>query len=237
MGGESKGVGHKARTTPGRPAKPAAVKPNPRLATPAKAKTGQKDSAAKPAGQGWEMGAGKAKRPDGVAPQAPVAAARRARPASDDLSTGFSIMTSAYDDAIRKYALAAGLAPRLVKAIIWQESRGNPKARSPRGAIGLMQMLPRTATGIVTDNFTKPPPAGNMAARLQQPDFNIQMGTRYIASFDEDYDRLKSDILKLAAYNAGPPTVDKLGRVPRNGQTEHYVKTIMDIYYGRADAK
>jgi soluble lytic murein transglycosylase-like protein len=117
---------------------------------------------------------------------------------------------------IEKSAAAAGLDPRLVLAVVMEESGGNPSARSPVGARGLMQLMPGTARQLGVHNALDP--AANLAG-----------GSRYLSEQLERFDgRLD---LALAAYNAGPGAVDRAGgRVPGFRETRGYVQRVMARY-------
>lgn len=120
-----------------------------------------------------------------------------------------------YDDIIKKYTDLYGLDFNLVKAVIMVESNFNAKARSPKGAMGLMQLIPATAYrfGVV-----KP----------FDPEENIRGGTRYLRFL---VDMFKGDLkLVLSGYNAGENLVKRLGRVPDIQETRNYVRRIIDIY-------
>mgnify|MGYP000886241268 CR=1 FL=1 len=119
------------------------------------------------------------------------------------------------DAAINKYSDQFGLDPKLVRAVIKQESGFQPLALSTSGAMGLMQLMPGTAAGLgVTDAYN-----------IEQ---NIKGGTQYLyyqlKAFDGD---LK---LALAAYNAGPNAVRKYNGIPPYEQTQDYVKKVLKYY-------
>ena len=120
----------------------------------------------------------------------------------------------------QKLILAAAsryhLDPDLIHSVISIESNFNPKAVSPKNARGLMQLMPRTAEILgVKDSF--------------DPEQNIEGGTRYLRDLLAKY---KNNLtLALAAYNAGPDTVDKYGhRVPPYLETMKYVQRITKTY-------
>lgn len=112
-------------------------------------------------------------------------------------------------------AAASGLDPALVLAVVVRESGGNSQAVSHRGAVGLMQLMPGTAGDLGVTDAT-------------DPRQNLHGGARYLAAMLRRYD---GDLdLALAAYNAGPGTVDRLGRrVPDYPETQRYVQAVKDL--------
>ena len=105
--------------------------------------------------------------------------------------------------------------PRLVLAIIQQESRFNARARSHKGAIGLMQLLPETASRFGVSN-------------IYNPEQNIKGGVRYLSWLLNEY---RGDVaLALAGYNAGEKAVDRYKGIPPYKETQNYVKRILKIY-------
>lgn len=115
---------------------------------------------------------------------------------------------------IDKHAALNGLSPDLVRAVIQQESGGNPRDVSTAGAQGLMQLMPEEAQEFgVHDPFN--------------PEQNIAAGTRMLKGLMRDF---KGDLpLALAAYNAGAPTVRKYNGIPPYPETQNYVKNIMKM--------
>ena len=105
-----------------------------------------------------------------------------------------ALPTGVYDQLIATTAARYGFDPALVKAVITCESQFNPLAQSPRGAQGLMQLMPATQTLLgVRDAF--------------DPQDNVEAGVAYLAMLQRTFpDRLA---LVLAAYNAGPHTVSR----------------------------
>lgn len=123
-----------------------------------------------------------------------------------------------YDDLVMKAAERHGVDPNLIFAVMRQESGFKPRARSYKGASGLMQLMPATAARFgVTDIF--------------DPAQNIEGGTRYLRFL---LDLFNGDVeLALAGYNAGEGAVIRSGyRVPRYRETQHYVQVI-SARYGR----
>lgn len=109
----------------------------------------------------------------------------------------------------------AGVDPRFIHAVIQQESRYDPKATSPVGARGLMQLMPATAKRFHCDD------ASDQAC-------NVEAGTKYLAWLLK---RFNGDVkLALAGYNAGEGSVDKYQGVPPYPETQNYVNTIVSNY-------
>jgi hypothetical protein len=116
-----------------------------------------------------------------------------------------------FNDTIEDQSAKQGVSPDLVRAVIQAESAFNPIAVSPKGAMGLMQLMPATAREYgVSDPF--------------HPEQNITGGVRYLKSLLERYD--DNVELALAAYNAGPGNVEKYGDVPPFPETRRYVKKV-----------
>ena len=106
-----------------------------------------------------------------------------------------------YEHIIRGHAANHDLDPALVAAVVYAESRFDPNARSPAGAIGLMQLLPDTAKGIALRTGGD----GFVVADLRDPEINIRYGTWYL---DHLRARYRDMSVVLAAYHAGPGSVD-----------------------------
>ena len=98
----------------------------------------------------------------------------------------------------------------VVEAVAWQESRFNQAAVSPKGARGIMQLMPGTASILGVD-------AGDMRS-------NIDGGTAYLGQQIRRFGDLR---LALAAYNAGPEAVQRYGGVPPFAETQSYVRAIL----------
>lgn len=124
--------------------------------------------------------------------------------------------TDKYDELITTASELYGVDSRLVKAIIKAESDFNPRAVSKKGAMGLMQIMPENFQHLDIQNPF-------------DPEENIMGGTRY---FRYLYDRFDGKLtLSLAAYNAGPTTVDNYNKtIPPYRETEQYVQRVLRYY-------
>ena len=122
-----------------------------------------------------------------------------------------------FAELIDHAAREASLDPALVHAVIHVESRYNPAARSPKGALGLMQVLPATAARYGVADATRSVKA------------NLSVGTRYLRDLMSQFDdRLE---LVLAAYNAGENAVVRYGqRIPPYPETQRYVPAVLEKY-------
>ena len=115
-----------------------------------------------------------------------------------------------------------GLDPRLVGALVHVESAYRPQARSPKGALGLMQIMPATGAryGVGTPQ------------ELLDPATNIEVGTRYLRDLHQLFDGQVE--LVLAAYNAGEGAVKRHGnRIPPYRETQDYVRKVLRLYRDR----
>lgn len=118
-------------------------------------------------------------------------------------------------EAVERSALVHGIEPGLVFAVITAESNCRRRARSRAGALGLMQLMPKTARWLgVRDPFSHSQ--------------NIDGGTKYLAHLLELFE---SDVpLALAAYNAGPTRVRRYGGIPPYRETRNYVRKVISYY-------
>ncbi len=129
---------------------------------------------------------------------------------------GSPVNSKAFDDLIQYHASSKGVDPSLVKAVVKAESNFNPRAVSPKGAQGLMQLMPDTARLMkVGDPFN--------------PEENIRGGTGYLKMLD---DLFRGDLeLMLAAYNAGPNRVmEHKMKVPPIEETRNFIKRVKHYY-------
>ena len=120
--------------------------------------------------------------------------------------------------AIHRTSASLGLSPALLEAVAWRESRFNPAAVSPKGALGTMQLMPATARELGVDP--------------DDPEQNIAGGGLYLRRMLHRYG---GDLrLALAAYNAGPGAVDRHGGVPPYPETRAYVAAILGRLAGQS---
>lgn len=124
---------------------------------------------------------------------------------------------SPYSALIRDSAQRHRLDPRLLTAIIHVESRHRPDARSRKGAVGLMQVMPATGARYGVHH----------TRQLFDPAVNIDVGARYVSDLMDSFGSLE---LVLAAYNAGEGAVMRYGnRVPPYPETRGYVRQVMAL--------
>jgi soluble lytic murein transglycosylase-like protein len=125
--------------------------------------------------------------------------------------TGPPPVPTQFAGALTQAAASANVSPTLLAALVWQESRWNPRAVSPKGAMGLAQLMPGTARDLGV----------NPADPLQ----NLVGGARYLRQLLDQFD---GNVEKaLAAYNAGPARVRSAGGVPAIAETRAYVSSIV----------
>ncbi len=118
-------------------------------------------------------------------------------------------------DLINAHSEKYKVDPKLIYALIEQESRFNRFAVSPKGAAGLMQIMPATQKELgLADPF--------------DAEKNMDAGVRYLKAM---LDRFETETLALAAYNAGPEAVDKYNGVPPYKETRDYVLRVVDRYF------
>jgi len=123
---------------------------------------------------------------------------------------------------INKYAQVYGVDPNLVRAVMRHESGFNAAAVSPKGAQGLMQLMPGTAALMGVKNPF-------------DPEQNIAGGVGYLRRC---LDRFQQNVpLAVAAYNAGPESVARLGAIPPYQETQAFVNNVMGAYTGPTQVK
>ena len=134
---------------------------------------------------------------------------------NDSIRAEFFASSIPYGNLIHEKAEKYNVDPALVAAVIEQESRFKPRAKSPVGARGLMQLMPRTGRWMGARN-------------LYDPEQNVDAGVKYIAYLNK---RFKGDRTKIiAAYNAGEGNVRRYRGVPPFRETRTYVKKVMKNY-------
>lgn len=134
------------------------------------------------------------------------------------LNTGNIEVKHEYTEYIKNAARKYEIEPELIKAVIKTESNGNHRAVSRKGAKGLMQLMPATASDMQVSNPFN-------------PEENIEGGTKYLKYLLEKFNGNLT--LALAAYNAGPKTVEKYGNIPPISETKQYVNKVFSLYNGK----
>jgi soluble lytic murein transglycosylase len=131
-----------------------------------------------------------------------------------------------YEHIVRGHAENYRLDPALVAAVIYQESKFDPDARSDSGAIGLMQLLPETAEGIATRTGGSRFEVNDLYA----PELNVRYGSWYLRNLLDKYGNEED---ALAAYNGGQGNVDRGVLYP---ETRHYVDRVRELRAIYSDA-
>lgn len=130
-----------------------------------------------------------------------------------------------YEPLLQQAAREFDVEPALLKAVMAAESGFNPGAVSPKGAVGLMQVLPATAARY----GLQPDKKKTIAQKLTDPKTNIRLGAHYL----RDLGRLfptRQDLV-LASYNAGEGAVQKYdNKIPPYPETRNYVKVVSEFY-------
>jgi soluble lytic murein transglycosylase-like protein len=120
-------------------------------------------------------------------------------------------LTVDMQNMVHEAAVRNGVDPNIFENLVSAESGGNPNARSPKGAMGLTQLMPGTAAALgVSDPF--------------DPEQNLDAGAKYLRSL---MDRFQDPRLAVAAYNAGPGAVKRYGDVPPFAETQAYVAKVL----------
>jgi soluble lytic murein transglycosylase-like protein len=137
-----------------------------------------------------------------------------------EIATGDGIATAddiPYQELIRSVSQQHGVPADLVASVIRLESNFNPHAVSPRGARGLMQLMPDTAAELGVHNIFD----------VEQ---NVDAGVRYLRTLLELF---SGDVmLAVAAYNAGAEVVKRYGGIPPYPETQRYVERVLSVYWG-----
>lgn len=141
----------------------------------------------------------------------PASQVRVDMPSSASVATSRARVPAEYAQMVEVAAAAANISPTLLAALVWQESRWNHHAVSPKGAIGLAQLMPGTARDLGVD------PRNPMA--------NLIGGARYLRQM---LNRFGGNVENaLAAYNAGPKRVQDARGIPAIRETRAYVRSIV----------
>lgn len=139
-------------------------------------------------------------------------------PVSEDAALPVAALTSlegtppppTFTVALNRAAMSSGISPALLEALVWQESRWRPGVVSPKGAVGLGQLMPGTARALGVDP--------------RDPEANLSGAARYLRA---QLDRFDNNLeLALAAYNAGPGRVARARAIPDIAETRDYVSKI-----------
>jgi soluble lytic murein transglycosylase-like protein len=141
--------------------------------------------------------------------------------AGSPISAAMLARATDYDPIIETAAADHEVNPDLLRAVIVVESGFDAQARSPKGAVGLMQLMPATARAYGAED-------------LADPRQNVEAGTRFLRDLLDRYDE---DLeLVLAAYNAGEPAVERHGRrIPPFAETRQYVPKVLRVYRSLQD--
>ncbi|HYO83034.1 MAG TPA: lytic transglycosylase domain-containing protein [Bryobacteraceae bacterium] len=127
-------------------------------------------------------------------------------------------------ELIQRAATTHGLRPEFVRSVAAVESAWRTQAVSPKGAIGLMQLMPGTAR--------------DLGANPHNPAENADAGTRYLRMLLERYANSPDPVrLALAAYNAGPGAVDRYRNIPPYRETQAYVEKVLRKYLAELKPK
>ncbi len=140
-----------------------------------------------------------------------TAATGRRKVNAQVLPAGSKDIESMILQSAKKY----GVDPRLVSAVAETESNYRPDAVSSAGAVGVMQLMPETASSLGVQN-------------IYDPSQNIDGGVKYLKEMLSDFN---GDVRKaVAAYNAGPQAVKEYNGVPPYAETQNYVNKVLDLY-------
>lgn len=127
-----------------------------------------------------------------------------------------AMLPAAIGELIARVAQEEGVDEALVRAVVRAESGGNPNAVSPKGAMGLMQLMPGTAEAMGVSNPF-------------DPEQNLRGGMRLLRGLLNEFGDVR---LALAAYNAGGPAVRQYGGIPPYAETQKFVQRVMELWQG-----
>jgi len=197
----------------------------------------------------WLLDRANARRPAHQIARTELRSLLRGRPEAEDAMHFRIAYPLAYRELIEKHAKAAKVPPDLLQALMREESSLDPEVVSWAGAVGLTQLMPRTAQAVATRlKLGKVTPT-----RLREPDLNVRLGSSYLGSMLQRWGG--NPALACAAYNAGPGAVSRwLGErghleldefveeIPIE-ETRNYVKRVLTSFnayrltYGEGDAR
>ena len=157
--------------------------------------------------------------------------------AEDELSIAWCERLAPFAPEIRAAAERHGVDPELVAIVTLVESDGDPSARSPHGARGLMQLMPQTAAKIAERRGL----AEHREERLDDPAYNLDLGAYHLAELLKDFApgeaELSAETVELvaAAYNGGAPRVRAYlaGDAELSTETAHYKELVRDLWSER----
>lgn len=138
---------------------------------------------------------------------------------TDEIQQQFFSTSVPFGELIFEKSAKYEVDPALVAAVMEQESRFRSRAISPRGARGLMQLMPRTGNWMGARN-------------LYDPNQNVDAGVKYLKYLHKRFDGDQRNV--IAAYNAGEGTVKRYGGIPPYRETRNYVKKVLRNYEKRA---
>lgn len=127
-----------------------------------------------------------------------------------------AMLPVAIGELIARVAQEEEVDEALVRAVVQVESGGNPNAVSPKGAMGLMQLMPGTAEAMGVSNPF-------------DPEQNLRGGVRLLRGLLNEFGDVR---LALAAYNAGGPAVRQYGGIPPYAETQRFVQRVMELWQG-----
>ena len=136
-----------------------------------------------------------------------------------------------YAEMINRYGRAVGINPQVIAGVIKTESSFEPRALSPAGAYGLMQIMPNTWRQVNKSiNVCAGRHTGECSSECYyNAELNIHIGTNYLSQLLRKYQG--NMVLALAAYNAGPGAVDRYGGIPPYDETIKYTESVIQNYY------